>query len=195
MTVPELQSAARPDAEALGPCDAPQAPDLSAPSAMERAYVEHALLLRRIAVRKFGVPEEEAECLVHDIFIACLVRPPGVRSNLRSYLIAAICNASRNYWRSKRVREGSNDSGGVSEAPVVLEDGFVEGLSLRMMIGATLARLGSRCREVLRRYYLEEEETHSIAAAIDTTAANVNYLMHVCRKKARRIYEEISGAP
>ena len=77
---------------------------------------------------------------------------------------------------------------------VVGEDAVLEGLSLRMMVGATLARLGARCREVLRRYYLEEEDTASIAAALDTTASNVNYLMHTCRKKARKIYEEIGRA-
>jgi RNA polymerase sigma factor (sigma-70 family) len=166
-------------------------------SAVEDLYLEHAFLLRRIAIRKFGVPDEEAETLVHDVFVGYLVRPRDVHSNARSYLIAAVCNASRNYWRARQTRERHlpTDSGALpAELPSRVEDDVLEGLSLRMMVGATLARLGTKCREVLRRYYLEEENTASIAAALDTTASNVNYLMHVCRKKARKIYEEI-GRP
>jgi RNA polymerase sigma factor (sigma-70 family) len=118
------------------------------------------------------------------------VRPRDVHQNVRSYLVAAVCNASRNYWRAKQTRERHFPL----EIPDRVDDDVAEGLSLRMMIGATLARLGARCREVLRRYYLEEEDTASIASALDTTASNVNYLMHVCRKKARTLYEEIGRA-
>jgi len=166
-------------------------------NAAEQLYLDHAFLLRRIAIRKFGIPDEEAETLVHDVFVEYLVRPREVHHNARSYLIAAVCNASRNYWRAKKTRERHlpEDPGALpEELPSRVEDDVLEGLALRMMIGATLARLGTKCREVLRRYYLEEENTASIAAALDTTPSNVNYLMHVCRKKARKIFEEI-GKP
>lgn len=159
-------------------------------NAAEELYLDHAFLLRRIAVRKFAIPEDEAEALVHDVFVEYLVRPRDVHNNPRNYLIAAVCNASRNYWRAKQTRERHFPS----EMPDRIADDVVEGLSVRMMVGATLARLGVKCREVLRRYYLEEEETASIAAALGTTASNVNYLMHVCRKKARGIFEEIGRA-
>jgi RNA polymerase sigma factor (sigma-70 family) len=178
----------------------PAEPTASCPNernAVEDLYLEHAFLLRRIAVRKFGIPDDEAEALVHDVFVEYLVRPRDVHHNVRSYLIAAVCNASRNYWRAKQTRERyfpSGPSAMLAEIADRVEDDVLEGLSLRMMIGETLARLGTRCREVLRRYYLEEENTAAIAATLDTTASNVNYLMHVCRKKARRIYEEI-GRP
>jgi RNA polymerase sigma factor (sigma-70 family) len=164
-------------------------------STAEELYVEHAFLLRRIAVRKFAIPEDEAETLVHDVFVEYLVRPRDVHHNVRSYLIAAVCNASRNYWRAKQTRERyfpSDPNAMTAEVPVNVADDVLEGLSVRMMVGATLARLGTKCREVLCRYYLQEESTASIADALDTTASNVNYLMHVCRKKARLIYDEIS---
>ena len=164
-------------------------------STAEELYLDHAFLLRRIAVRKFGIPEDEAETLVHDVFVGYLVRPRDVYHNIRSYLIAAVCNASRNYWRARQTCDRylpSEPDSVPAEIPGRPEDDVLEGLSARMMVGATLARLGSRCREVLCRYYLEGEDTASIAAALDTTASNVNYLMHVCRRKARRIYDEIS---
>jgi RNA polymerase sigma factor (sigma-70 family) len=166
-------------------------------NAAEQLYLDHAFLLRRIVVRKFGIPDDEAETLVHDVFVEYLVRRRDVHHNVRSYLIAAVCNASRNYWRARQTRERylpSESSTMPDEMPGGFEDAVLEGLSLRMTVGATLARLGARCREVLRRYYLEEQDTASIAAALDTTASNVNYLMHTCRKKARKIYEEIGRA-
>ena len=72
---------------------------------IERVYLEHAPLLRRVAVRKFGIPPADADTLVHDVFAAYIANPGAVRSDLRAYLIAAICNASRNYWRTKEMQE------------------------------------------------------------------------------------------
>jgi hypothetical protein len=45
---------------------------------------------------------------------------------------------------------------------------------------------------VLRRYYFDGDPTETIAAAIDTTPRNVNYLLHVCRGRARKIYEALT---
>ena len=163
-------------------------------AAIERVYLDHALLLRRVAVRKFGIPKTDAETLVHDVFAAYIANPGAVRTNLRAYLVAAICNASRNYWRSHRMYErffvpGRGEEDEETRPP---DDAFFEGLSLHLVISATLARLGDRCRDVLRRYYLEGEDSHSIATTLDTSPANVNYIMFVCRKKARRIYDELT---
>jgi DNA-directed RNA polymerase specialized sigma24 family protein len=59
-------------------------------------------------------------------------------------------------------------------------------------MGATLARLGERCRDVLRRFYFDGESAGSIAETLETTAGNVHYILHVCRKKARFIYDELT---
>ena len=162
---------------------------LAAPGSVQAIYLDHVLLLRHVAVRKFNVPPADAEALVHDVFIHYLTSARPVRKNLRAYLVAAICNASRNYWRSRRVE----DRVFVEDATdFSIADDVIEGLTLRLLIASILSRLGSRCSEVLRRYYLEGEDTRSIAAAMDTTATNVNYLMHVCRKRARDAYEAMS---
>ena len=159
---------------------------------IERVYLEHAPLLRRVAVRKFGIPAADADTLVHDVFAAYIANPGAVRSDLRAYLIAAICNASRNYWRSKEVQERFFVSGGDEPPDGLSDDSFFEGLSLHLVMGATLARLGERCRDVLRRFYFEGESAGSIAEALETTAGNVHYVLHVCRKKARYIYDELT---
>jgi len=160
---------------------------------IERVYLEHAPLLRRVAVRKFGIPPADADTLVHDVFAAYIANPGAVRSDLRAYLIAAICNASRNYWRTKEMHERFFvEDGEPRDDAAIPKESFFEGLSLHLVLGATLARLGERCRDVLRRFHLEGESAGTIAEALETTAGNVHYILHVCRKKARYIYDELT---
>lgn len=116
-----------------------------------------------------------------------------MRSDLRAYLIAAICNASRNYWRSKEMQERVFVASGEEKRDVLPDDSFFEGLSLHQVIGATMARLGERCRTVLRRFYFDGESAGNIAAAMEMTPGNVHYILHACRKKARQIYEELTS--
>ncbi len=167
--------------------------DPDAPSS-DRLYVEYGLFLRRVAMRKFAVPAADAESLVHDVFINYLVRPRTVHSSLRAYLIGAICNASRNYWRARRSEDRLFVEPRVDRPETISED-FFDGVALNMVVASTLARLGARCREVMRRYYLDGEDTASIAEAMQTSPGNVNYMMHVCRKQARAIYEQIARVP
>jgi RNA polymerase sigma factor (sigma-70 family) len=160
----------------------------------DQIYLEHGVLLRRVAMSKFGIPCQDAEALVHDVFINYLIRPRTVHSDLRAYLIGAICNASRNYWRSRR-SEDRVFAEPEDDAPDAVSEDVFAGLALNLVIASTLARLGTRCREVLRRYYLEGEDSASIARAMNTTPTNVNYIMHVCRKQARTIYQSITRVP
>lgn len=164
------------------------------PSA-EEVYRDVAPLLRRIAVRKFGVPPNDADGLVHDVFITYLARPTNVRGDLRGYLIGSICNASRYYWRSKKSEERvfSRDEA-LDDAPGTSEDIF-EGLAQNLMVSAVLSRLSPRCREALRRYYMDGDTTSAIATALQTSSGNVNYVMFVCRKRARDLCREMSGKP
>ncbi|MCU1348132.1 MAG: polymerase, sigma-24 subunit, subfamily [Acidobacteria bacterium] len=158
-------------------------------------YVEHAALLRRVAIRKFGVPPADAEPLVHDVFIAYLTDPRRVRTNLRGYLIASICNASRRYWLSRNSESRIFDASVVADEVVVVEESTFDGLDRTQLVAATLARLPKRYRDILRRHYLEGQDTKTIADALGTTPTNVNYLMHVCRVRARGIYEELNRRP
>jgi hypothetical protein len=42
------------------------------------------------------------------------------------------------------------------------------------------------------RYYVDNEDTSSIAASIGTSRRNVNYILHVCRKRIRAIFRRIA---
>lgn len=70
-------------------------------AAADDLYTRHSPLLRYIALTKFYVPEEDVDGLVHDVFATYLGSPTPIRSP-KSYLIGAICNAARHYWREKR---------------------------------------------------------------------------------------------
>ena len=162
---------------------------------IEHIYLEHVLLLRRIAKQKFDIPEDDAKTLVQDVFLCFIGNPTAVRSNIRAYLIAAICNASRNYWRTKNKEKrvlSDDDVAALEDSPRVVAKDFTEGVALHMTIGATLARLPSRQREVLRRRYLHDEDSKTIAAALNTTPENVDYIMHVGKKRALLEYKDIT---
>jgi RNA polymerase sigma factor (sigma-70 family) len=144
-------------------------------------YEQHALLLRRIAVERFGVPRGEAEALVHDIFLTYLADPSHVRE-VRPYLVGAICNASRNYWRRKHYEKELF----AAETDAHPGASWSDEADLRLMVAFVLARLRPQCRETLRRYYLDGETTDDIAAVMETTKGYVFKLLSTCRKDALR---------
>jgi RNA polymerase sigma factor (sigma-70 family) len=161
-----------------------------AEQSLEEIYRDLAALLQRIAIQRFQIPSDDAETLVHDVFATYLTQRPNVRT-VRGYLIGGICNASRRYWRERRLADGmftplDEERGSATD--------FVDRVSIHVALGATLARLGSRCRETLRRYYLEGQTTHEIAAAMKTSTSNVLKILHDCRKAAREVYLSITRA-
>jgi len=159
-------------------------------SSVELVYRQHAVLLRRLAMRRFGIPPEDVDALVHDVFATYITQHGNVRS-VRAYLIGGICNASRQYWRERRIIEAMFTCLDEDRA---CGPEFVDHVVLQVALGATLARLGSRCRETLRRYYQEEQTTAEIAADMNTTTGNVLKILHGCRRSAREVYLDITRA-
>lgn len=153
--------------------------------AVEVIYLRYAPILRRVAMRKYAIPGADADALVNDVFATYLTKPDLVR-DLRAYLVGGIHNAGRDYWR-QRNREVAIDS--VAEPRV--DEGMLDGLSQRLLLAATLSRLRAKCRLVLFRYYCQGEKKEAIAAEINTSPANVLYLLHKCRQRARRICEAL----
>jgi len=163
----------------------------SAAQMLEALYRAHAPLLCVTARHRYGIPPEDVESLVHDIFASLLERRPQV-DDMRAFLLGAMQNAARHYWRKRR-----------HESPLLAEhDGTadestaadLERWSTNLSIGATLAQLGPKCRETLRRYYLNEEKPREIAEHLDTSPAYVMQLLSSCRKRAREIYCRITRA-
>lgn len=165
------------------------APMETASVRLERLYHEHAPLLRTTAKYRHRIPPEDVDELVHDVFASWLERQPRV-DDMRAYLLGATNNACLYYWR-KRAREMPL----LEEHEETSDDSTVAAVDrwmVQLSVAATLAQLGPKCRETLRRYYLEHQTPQSIATNLATTRRYVFQLLHTCRKRARDIYSRLT---
>jgi RNA polymerase sigma factor (sigma-70 family) len=158
---------------------------------LDAVYREHESLLRSIAQYRFRVPPCDAEALVHDIFASFLERQPDAY-DIKAFLIGSINNACRHYWRKRQHEEPLLPHHELT--PSDDEAAKLERWALRLSLGATLARLGGKCSETLRRYYLRDESAESIAQDLDTSPAYIWQLLSSCRKRARQIYSAITSS-
>jgi RNA polymerase sigma factor (sigma-70 family) len=153
-----------------------------ASAVFEETYLEHAPLLRKIAIRRFGIARAEAETLVHDVFATYLTHASSVRATT-PYLVGAICNASRQYLR----RAHAETVLFCGEVPCAATPGeaLTEEVHRKIILSRVLARIGKRCRDLFHRYYMQGETSRQIADAFDTTPATILVFLHTCRRRAR----------
>ncbi|HEV7574138.1 MAG TPA: sigma-70 family RNA polymerase sigma factor [Thermoanaerobaculia bacterium] len=154
----------------------------------EALYIEYGVLLRSIAMRRYNVPPDDAEALVHDIFTAYLQRRKYVRE-LKPWLIGAIGNASKDYLRRRRREEPL-----LPEHDEIADRGaeeHAERCIVNMTAATVIARLGEKCRETLRSYYFREESKESIAQRLSTSPAYVLQLLVSCRRRVRAMYDSM----
>jgi DNA-directed RNA polymerase specialized sigma24 family protein len=170
----------------------PGAPGTStgAPASFEEAYLRFAPLLRKIAVGKFGIPMAEAEPLVHDVF-ATYFTNAGEVHDVGPYLVGGICNAARHYLRRLDARDalfcGENPC---AAAPT---ESILQEVERKLLLRRMLARVGSRCRDLLHRYYVIGETTHAIAGSLRYKPMTVLISLSKCRKRALEAYRAMSG--
>ena len=142
-------------------------------------------------MRRYHVPPDDAEALVHDIFAAYLQRSAYVR-DVKGWLIGAIGNASQNYVRKRKPKPSSCRSTKRRSTPAA-EASLDRCDAPPHDCRRCSARLGDKCRETLRRYYLREEPKEQIAAHLETSPAYVLQLLVTCRKRAQEILRSLSG--
>lgn len=168
----------------------PDEPGSRAAEPFEELYRQYGVLLRSIAMRRFGVPPDDAEALVHDTFIAYLERHTVIR-DVKRWLMGAVGNASKNYWRARK-----------REAPLLPEheetadaaaEAETEQRMRRSAAVAVLAQLGPKCRETLHRYYLGEESKEAIAEKLSTSPGYVLQLLIACRRRAHEVFCVLMG--
>jgi RNA polymerase sigma factor (sigma-70 family) len=156
----------------------------------EGIYREHYHLLLYVACRKFRVPEADAEGLIQEIFISYLSAAPGIR-DVRAWLVAAVSNASRHFWRSHGRTESLPEDYGERSDP--LSHGLAETLALRLTVQQTLGYLEEKCRETLRLHYFEGCSAMEVARQFDTTNRYAEKLIHNCLKRALEIYKNLTA--
>jgi DNA-directed RNA polymerase specialized sigma24 family protein len=160
-----------------------------APAGFEEVYLLYAIRLRKIAVRKFQIPVTEAETLVHDVFATYFMHAASVRA-VEPYLVGAICNACRNYLR----RADAADALFCGEVPCAAtpDDALLNEVTRKLLLSKLLAGIGSRCRELLHRYYLNGETTRAIADGLHSTPGSILVFLHKCRRRALTAYRSLS---
>lgn len=167
----------------------PAAPPSAAADDVERLYIEHRTLLLYVACRKFRIPDSDAENLIQDVFLSFLQTGTKI-DNVRAWLVAAMCNASRHYWRAQARTESLPDDFNDHSDPGShgLADQFARKLTLRQ----ALDYLQPRCRETLWLHYFEGRSAGDVARELETTNRYAEKLIHNCLKRVREIYISIT---
>ncbi|HET8797869.1 MAG TPA: sigma-70 family RNA polymerase sigma factor [Thermoanaerobaculia bacterium] len=160
----------------------------SAAEPFDAVYAAYRPLLRRIAIRKFGIPFGDVDDLVHDVFATYFANRANVHDP-HAYLIGATCNAARQYRRRDHASPICNATAPCAATPA---DEVVDGVIRNLVIGATLQRLGEKCRDTLEGFYLRGESTAAIAARRETSANYICRLLNYCRNRARSLYRAMS---
>lgn len=148
-------------------------------------YARTVGILRYVAHVRFHVPLEDAEGLVHDVYLKYVRDYRSVREPER-WLVAAVSNASRNFLRDHQREVPLPESAAMWEHPTAAHD--VDAITTRLDVAAVLQQLGERCRTILYRFHVLRESTAAIAEDLGTSAGYVQLLLHLCRKRARQLY-------
>jgi RNA polymerase sigma factor (sigma-70 family) len=153
---------------------------------MEDVYRLYYDLLLYVARRRFRVPPSDAEALIQEVFVSYLSSANEVR-DVRSWLLGAISNASRHYWRSRGRIESLPDDMDKKSDPRSSADNIATSLTVR----ETLSHLHEKCRETLRLRYFEGCSAAEVARELDTTNRYAEKLIHTCLKRAYQVYRTL----
>lgn len=171
---------------------ADQVPVPASPAAddVEALYIQHRSLLLYVACRKFRIPECDAENLIQEVFLSFLQTGTKI-DNIRAWLVAAMCNASRHYWRAQ---------GRIESLPENFNDhcdpgsqGLADQFAMKMTVRQALDYLQPRCRETLWLHYFEGRSAGDVARELETTNRYAEKLIHNCLKRVREIYLNITS--
>lgn len=169
---------------------APSSPPNSSADEVEALYIEHRNLLLYVACRKFRVPDCDAESLIQEVFLSYLQTGTKI-DNVRAWLVAAMCNASRHFWRSQGRTESLPDNFDDHSDPAAAS--LADSFAVRMTMHKVLGYMQERCRETLRLHYFEGRSAVDVAKELETTTRYAEKLIHNCLRRAREIYTNISG--
>jgi RNA polymerase sigma factor (sigma-70 family) len=138
---------------------------------------------------KFGIAPDDAEGLVQDVFATFFMHAASVEQ-VERYLIGGICNAARKHLQ----RAGAADALFCGDDPceATAGDVMLRQLERKQLLAKVFARIGSRCRELLCRYYVRGESTEAIGEKLDLTRGSVAVNLHKCRKRAVHAYRAIT---
>ncbi|HEY4641746.1 MAG TPA: sigma-70 family RNA polymerase sigma factor [Thermoanaerobaculia bacterium] len=160
-------------------------PDTEADDQDATAYREHYSLLLFIVGSRFRVPGPDAENIVHDVFLRFLRNRMRVHDE-RAWLVAAACNAARDYWRAPARREG----GEMPERSISPGDGLAASID----VAELMETLPEKCRELLRLRYCDGCSAEELASTFSTTSGYAKLMVHRCLTAARALLVSVRRA-
>jgi len=152
-----------------------------------RIYEENCGLLVSLAVRKFQVPAVDAEALAHEVFLSYLRHADEVR-DLHHWLIGAICNASRYYWRKHGRNVEQLDTEVAAERPDPRSRDVLTDLPNSIAIAEVLEAMPPRWAHILRLRYFEGYSIKEIAEQQGVTSKYMQKLVAKCLQRAQEIF-------
>src|SRR5215213_10088193 len=158
----------------------------------EEIYEHYFDLLVQIASYKFRVPDSEADTLVHDVMMGYLNKSHLVL-DLRSWLVGAMCYASRHYWRlnGRMVSSDANmEFDRVDPASLRILDSLTDQIAAR----EALECLSPRYQEILHLRYFEGCSVAEVAARMGVKPKSAQKLITKALRRAERLYGE-KGSP
>jgi RNA polymerase sigma-70 factor, ECF subfamily len=142
------------------------------------AYDAHYDVMRYIAAQRFHVPAADIRPLIHDVFVA-FIRHGAAIGDERSWLVAAVSNACRNYWRDKKPTEALPE---ITDTVRMADD-----VGARVDVLRLLSRIPLRCRAVLWLRYIDGLSPEEIAGrcASSESGGYGRQLIHRCLRAVR----------
>ena len=154
-------------------------------------YEANRRLLVGTAVKRFGIGETDAETLVHDVFIAYMIKADEVL-DARSWLVGAVCNASKHFLRTQSRAVGLPDD--FVEEPDPSSLGLLDRLPNELAARECFDCITPRCQLALRLRYIEGYSIPEIAAELGTSAKYAQKLVSRCLQQAHQRYRT-KGTP
>jgi RNA polymerase sigma factor (sigma-70 family) len=148
-------------------------------------YEENVHLLVGTAVRRYRIPESEAQGLAHDVFVSYLMKSHQIEDS-RAWLLSAICNASKFFLRRQQ-RHVELPPAFVEQPDPSLErigDALPDQLAAREAVCC----LTARCQLALRLRYFEGYTVPEVALELGTTAKHAANVVARCLRQAHTRY-------
>jgi len=134
-------------------------------------------------MQRYRISELDAEALAHEVFLAYFLKADEI-INSRAWLVAALCNASKGYLRSRaRLIPLPEESLQTSDAWRTTET-----LPDQLVAREAFACVTSKCQIALRLRYYEGYSIREVATELNTTEKYAAKLVSRCLKQAQSRY-------
>lgn len=145
----------------------------------DAVYEDHLQLLVGTAIDRFHISETDAETLAHDVFLAYFLKAEQVLDS-RSWLVAAMCNASRSYLRTQARH--------VELPSEVIDQSRTVEITDQLVAREVLCCLTPHCQLALRLRYLEGYTIPEVAAEFQTSPKYAGKMVARCLRQAHDRY-------